>query len=136
VCFGVLLGSGFVKQIQRKVGLLLSPDPAQVTLAKKSLSFGSTMFGGLAKQIHRKGGVLLGAEAMEVAFTQRSLRFDNPIECYSRGEGVEKSLKTAADFFLKAALQEHPAAQFRLGECYLHGKGVEPNPASHCDVMP
>ncbi len=38
--------------------------------------------------------------------------------CYARGNGVEKDLKQAAEWFRKAAEQENADAQFNLGVCY------------------
>ncbi|WP_455366804.1 SEL1-like repeat protein, partial [Kaarinaea lacus] len=44
---------------------------------------------------------------------------------YVDGKGVDKDAATAAQWFLKAARQEHLEAQFRLGEMYKDGIGVE-----------
>lgn len=44
---------------------------------------------------------------------------------YIDGKGVEKDPSTAAQWFLKAARQNHTEAQLRLGEMYRDGKGVK-----------
>ena len=41
-----------------------------------------------------------------------------------RGQGVAKNLKTAADWYTKAAEQGHAKAQFNLGVMYRNGEGV------------
>ena len=46
---------------------------------------------------------------------------------YVDGKGVDKDPATAAQWFLKAARQEHLEAQFKLGEMYKDGIGVETN---------
>jgi TPR repeat protein len=46
---------------------------------------------------------------------------------YIDGKGVEKDPSTAAQWFLKAARQNHTEAQFRLGEMYKNGLGVKAN---------
>lgn len=44
---------------------------------------------------------------------------------YAKGKGVEKDPATAAQWFLKAARQDHHEAQFQLGEMYNSGNGVD-----------
>jgi hypothetical protein len=46
---------------------------------------------------------------------------------YVNGKGVEKDPNTAAQWFLKAARQNHLEAQYRIGEMYKEGFGVQPN---------
>jgi TPR repeat protein len=46
---------------------------------------------------------------------------------YKEGEGVEKNLEQAFEFFRKAAEQGHLSAQRELGLCYLDGVGIEKN---------
>jgi TPR repeat protein len=46
---------------------------------------------------------------------------------YVDGQGVDKDPATAAQWFLKAAHQDHLEAQYRLGEMYQNGIGVESN---------
>ena len=48
--------------------------------------------------------------------------------CYDFGEGVEKDMKQAAEWYRKAADQGVANAQFNLGNCYLNGEGVEKDP--------
>ena len=43
---------------------------------------------------------------------------------YAMGQGVEKDLKVAADWYRKAAEKGVADAQFRLGSMYEQGKGV------------
>jgi len=45
--------------------------------------------------------------------------------CYAKGEGVEKDLKKAVEWFTSAAEQGDVDAQARLGFCYDKGEGVE-----------
>ena len=45
--------------------------------------------------------------------------------CYQNGEGVEKDLKKAVQYYTLAANQEHANARCNLGRCYQNGKGVE-----------
>ena len=44
--------------------------------------------------------------------------------CYFNGEGVEKDLEQAVNWFRKAAQQGSPEAQFNLAVCYNKGRGV------------
>ena len=44
--------------------------------------------------------------------------------CFAKGYYVEKNYNTAAYWFLKAARQGFPVAQFNIGNCYYEGKGV------------
>ena len=44
---------------------------------------------------------------------------------YESGDSVEKDLKTAIEWFEKAAAKGHAVAQNRLGVYYLYGEGVE-----------
>ena len=44
---------------------------------------------------------------------------------YVDGKGVDKDPNTAAQWFLKAARQNHAEAQYRLGEMYKNGIGVD-----------
>jgi len=46
---------------------------------------------------------------------------------YVDGKGVDKDPTTAAQWFLKAARQNHIEAQYRLGEMYQNGIGVKPD---------
>ena len=47
--------------------------------------------------------------------------------CYHKGEGVEKDLVCAVEWYQRAADQGDASAQFNLGWCYQHGEGVEKN---------
>lgn len=49
--------------------------------------------------------------------------------CYFNGEGVEKDVAKAFEFFSKAAAQGDAQAEFAVGVCYEHGKGVEEDAA-------
>ncbi|MGP9491791.1 tetratricopeptide repeat protein [Psychrobacter sp. AOP7-B1-24] len=49
---------------------------------------------------------------------------------YETGEGVRQDYSKAAQWFEKAAYQEHRIAQFRLGMMYYEGKGVRQNTAT------
>ena len=40
---------------------------------------------------------------------------------YKVGDGVEQSNEKALELWIKAAGQNHPAAQYNLGECYYYG---------------
>jgi TPR repeat protein len=44
---------------------------------------------------------------------------------YYEGKGVERSFKTAAEWYLKAAEQGFLDSQYRLGHMYQRGEGVE-----------
>ena len=46
---------------------------------------------------------------------------------YQQGEGVEINYQKAFDLFKKAANLNHVAAYEMIGECYLHGWGIEQN---------
>jgi uncharacterized protein len=46
---------------------------------------------------------------------------------YEKGDGVERDWEQAAEWYLKAAKQNHPAAQLAVGFCYANGTGVELN---------
>ncbi|NOZ53254.1 MAG: sel1 repeat family protein [Gammaproteobacteria bacterium] len=46
---------------------------------------------------------------------------------YIDGKDVDKDVNTAAQWFLKAARQDHLEAQYRLGEMYKNGVGVKSN---------
>ena len=46
---------------------------------------------------------------------------------FNEGRGVEKDLKQAAEWFLKAAKQSDAEAQYRIGLMYANGEGVEQN---------
>ena len=46
---------------------------------------------------------------------------------YFNGLSVPKNLETAAGWYIKAAEEGHPHAQFYLGWMYDHGKGLEKN---------
>ena len=43
---------------------------------------------------------------------------------YYNGEGVEKNMTEAVEWWRKAAEQGHAKAQFILGDCYYKGEGV------------
>jgi TPR repeat protein len=42
---------------------------------------------------------------------------------YNRGRGVQKSEDEAANWYSKAAEQQHPGAEYQLGMMYLRGRG-------------
>jgi len=46
---------------------------------------------------------------------------------YDNGDGVEKNLKQAAEWYRKAAEQGFAQAQNNLGVCYHNGEGIEQN---------
>jgi TPR repeat protein len=46
---------------------------------------------------------------------------------YVDGKGVDKDPSTAAQWFLKAARQDHAEAQYHLGKMYKNGVGVDSN---------
>jgi TPR repeat protein len=48
--------------------------------------------------------------------------------CHANGNGVEKSLSLAKQYFQQAAEQGLSSAQFKLGQCYEKGLGVTANP--------
>jgi TPR repeat protein len=50
-------------------------------------------------------------------------------ESFSKGDGVAKDDSEAAKWFLTAAEQGHPEAQYRLSRCYYYGTGVPKNEA-------
>ncbi|MBR5638469.1 MAG: SEL1-like repeat protein [Muribaculaceae bacterium] len=45
--------------------------------------------------------------------------------CYDRGNGVERDINQALEWYRKAAEQGYARAQFNLGNCYFYGEGVE-----------
>jgi hypothetical protein len=57
------------------------------------------------------------------AFYRQGFKFAN-------GEGVARDYTQAADWYLKAATQDHSAAQFNLGLLYWQGQGVPRNEAT------
>ncbi|WP_093913670.1 tetratricopeptide repeat protein [Succiniclasticum ruminis] len=48
-------------------------------------------------------------------------------DCYYRGDGVEKDIASALNWYRKSALQEYPEALCMLGKCYDYGYGVRFN---------
>ena len=46
---------------------------------------------------------------------------------YEEGQGVDKDLHIAVQYYLSAAKQGHPIAQGKMAVCYAEGKGVEQN---------
>lgn len=48
-------------------------------------------------------------------------------DMYYNGQGVEKDIHEAVNWFRKAAEQGHAEAQFRMGEAYYNGWGVKKN---------
>ena len=55
----------------------------------------------------------------------RVYQYNQGVECYN-----DKDYEGAATWWRKAAGQGHAEAQYWLGRCYHHGRGVEQNPAA------
>ena len=45
--------------------------------------------------------------------------------CYSSGDGVEKSMERAFKWYLPTAENGNYIAQYNVGNCYYNGEGVE-----------
>jgi len=45
--------------------------------------------------------------------------------CYEKGVGARKNLRTAAEYYLKAAVLGDKQAFFEVGRCYRYGIGVD-----------
>ena len=78
---------------------------------------------------------LLAAKAKDPLFERIQLsatQGDADAQCllgklYAEGDGIEKNLKLAAQFYRLAADQGQDLAQQRLGDCYQNGLGVPKN---------
>ena len=46
---------------------------------------------------------------------------------YEKGEGIEKDIAKALEWYTKSANQGYHWSQYNLGACFYHGKGVRKN---------